>query len=109
MTVNISIVTGQSVGGGRGTDTLTNIENIAGSSFSDVLTGDSGSNVLTGAGGADNLTGGLGADTFRFTTFTDSQPGVGLFDTVADFKTTYCRHSDTKSRYSQEPRCSAQQ
>ena len=36
-----------------GIDTLTNIENVIGSDFSDTITGSSGANVLTGGGGDD--------------------------------------------------------
>jgi Ca2+-binding RTX toxin-like protein len=91
-----------------GYDTLKNIENLAGSSFADVLTGNSAANVLTGNGGDDTLiggagddvltglggkdvlTGGTGKDDFTFTTLNDSarpltDPTVGV-DRVTDFK-----------------------
>jgi Ca2+-binding RTX toxin-like protein len=86
VTVNLNTLAAQNVGGGLGSDTLSSIENLTGSNFNDVLIGDGNANVLTGGGGADSLTGGLGADTFLFKAITDSQPGVGLFDTIADFQ-----------------------
>jgi Ca2+-binding RTX toxin-like protein len=47
-------------------DTLTDIENVRGSAFGDVLTGNAGSNHLHdgGFGAADTLTGGGGSDTY---------------------------------------------
>lgn len=49
--------------GGAGSDTLTAIENISGSSFADTLTGDSGVNTLVGGAGNDVINGGGDADT----------------------------------------------
>lgn len=43
-------------------DTLTDIENIIGSNFNDILTGDGNTNVLFGSGGRDLLVGQDGAD-----------------------------------------------
>jgi Ca2+-binding RTX toxin-like protein len=62
VTVNLSLTTAQDTVG-SGSDTLTNIENIIGSSHGDTLTGTSGANVLTGGAGGDMLIGGLGNDT----------------------------------------------
>jgi len=66
VTVNLGITTAQAAGGGQGSDTLTSIENLTGSSYGDVLTGNSGNNVmnLTG-GGNDTANGGGGNDTFN--------------------------------------------
>jgi Ca2+-binding RTX toxin-like protein len=50
----------------QGTDILSNIENVEGSSFNDTLTGNANANVLDGGGGADILSGAGGADVFRF-------------------------------------------
>jgi Hemolysin-type calcium-binding repeat (2 copies). len=59
------------------TDTLTNIQNIVGSSHNDWLFGDAngnaidggaGNDTIMGGGGADTLTGGTGADVFHFKT-----------------------------------------
>ena len=40
---------------GAGSDTLTNIANLTGSQFNDILTGDSGNNILFGNGGSDTF------------------------------------------------------
>ena len=48
---------------GGGIDTLTNIENLTGSTLGDSLTGDAGANLLVGGGGSDTLNGGAGNDT----------------------------------------------
>ena len=57
---------------GSGTDTLLNIENLAGSRFNDTLTGNQGNNTLNGGAGADTMTGGDGSDTY----FVDSAGDV---------------------------------
>ncbi len=67
--------------GGSGNNTFTNIENITGSNFDDVIIGDAGDNRLRGGGGDDLLTGGGGADTFVFSGF-----GVDGVDTITDFQ-----------------------
>jgi hypothetical protein len=63
VTVNLGTVGVQAIGGGRGSDTLSSIENVTGSFFNDVLTGNTGANTLTGLGGNDTLDGKAGADT----------------------------------------------
>ena len=45
-----------------GTDTLTNIENVEGSSFNDTLTGNDGNNIINGRAGDDTIDGGDGND-----------------------------------------------
>ena len=85
---------------GDGSDILSNIENITGSSHNDILTGDThdnylsggdgndtmsggdGNDILDGGNGVDSLTGGNGADTFLFmaATITNS-------DNIQDFNT----------------------
>ncbi len=59
--VSLAITTAQYTIG-SGTDTLTNIENLTGSSFNDVLTGDSAANILNGEYEDDSLNGGVGND-----------------------------------------------
>ena len=47
---------------GAGTDTLSNFENLTGSSFGDVLTGSAGNNTIAGGDGDDIVEGGAGND-----------------------------------------------
>jgi len=60
--VNVNLATGAASGGNATGDKFVSIENVAGSSYNDVLTGNSGSNVLDGRAGADKLDGGAGTD-----------------------------------------------
>src|SRR4029077_18150972 len=62
VTVSLAIASAQ-VTGGAGTDTLSHIENLTGSTFADTLTGDDGNNVILGLAGNDTLQGGAGTDT----------------------------------------------
>src|SRR4029079_4718202 len=49
--------------GGAGDDTLSDIENVIGSSYADVITGGGGINVLWGGDGNDTIDGGGDSDT----------------------------------------------
>jgi len=93
-------------GGHAQGDTISNIENLVGSNFNDVLTGNNlanliaghngndrikgggGNDLIEGGAGNDVLTGGAGADTFRFgagfgqDTITDFDVGTGLGDVI---------------------------
>jgi Ca2+-binding RTX toxin-like protein len=60
--VLVSLETGQGFGGDADGDTLTNIENLSGSNYSDILTGNGESNIITGRDGNDTLMGRAGAD-----------------------------------------------
>ena len=60
--VDASLPTGAATG--QGSDTLSDIDNLTGSSQDDTLMGDAGPNALSGLDGADTITGGLGADGF---------------------------------------------
>jgi microcystin-dependent protein len=60
--VRVNLATGAGLESDAQGDTLSNIENLAGSAFNDVLTGNGGVNTLTGGAGNDALAGGLGAD-----------------------------------------------
>ena len=62
-------------------DTLTNIQNIQGSTLNDTLIGNAQSNVIEGGLGTDSLSGGGGSDTFVYNTL--SAGG----DTITDFGT----------------------
>ncbi len=54
---------GTATGSGQGAgDTITNVENITGSNFNDILTGDANANTIVGGAGNDTLNGGGGAD-----------------------------------------------
>jgi Ca2+-binding RTX toxin-like protein len=61
ITVSLAVTSAQNTGG-AGTDIVTGIRNVDGTTFDDALTGDGQANVLSGSDGADRLTGGLGDD-----------------------------------------------
>ncbi|WP_297324799.1 calcium-binding protein [Nitrosomonas sp.] len=85
--VIVDLVAGTAIGG-AGDDTLTNVENIIGSAFSDALIGDDfnanelyggkGDDTLAGGDGDDILTGGLGND------FLDGGKGGGDIASYSD-------------------------
>lgn len=60
VTVNLGLTGPQATG--AGSDTLSEIENLTGSAFNDVLTGNAGANLILGGAGGDRLDGGAGAD-----------------------------------------------
>ena len=60
--VTVNLKEGTSEGGHANGDTITDIENITGSIFKDVLVGDDGVNRLDGNKGDDELKGGIGND-----------------------------------------------
>ena len=60
--VTVDLTTGTGSGGDADGDVLSQIENILGSNFADLLTGDGNANVLTGNAGEDSLYGGAGSD-----------------------------------------------
>ncbi len=72
LTNAVSGHTGGSASGADGNDTLTDIENIAGSGSGDDLTGNDGANILLGGGGNDVMTGGLGDDRYYVESALDS-------------------------------------
>jgi serralysin len=85
----VSVNLNKHVASGLGTDYLSGIEAVLGSSFADQLDGDkrgntldggAGDDVLRGRGGADVLTGGEGSDTFVWHT-----KDLGATDRVTDF------------------------
>ena len=61
MTVSLAIAGARTRG--SGIDTLSEFENLLGSSFNDTLTGDAGANALQGGACNDMLNGGAGDDT----------------------------------------------
>lgn len=100
ITVNLSTATGQNTGG-AGTDTISSMENVIGSSYNDNLTGTSSANTMIGGsgndtisagGGADFLYGGAGTDTLTGSTGGDAfifeaATALGASDTITDFST----------------------
>ncbi|WP_299288283.1 tandem-95 repeat protein [uncultured Tateyamaria sp.] len=60
--VTVSLANNTASGGDAAGDTLTSIEDLAGSDFDDALTGDDAGNILSGGRGADTLDGGAGDD-----------------------------------------------
>jgi Ca2+-binding RTX toxin-like protein len=68
--VTVNLATGTATG--DGTDTLSGIENVTGTSNADTITGDSSDNVLSGADGNDTLKGGVGDDTLTGGNGTDT-------------------------------------
>jgi len=83
--LNVNLNTGVSSGGGRGSDTLFNIENALGSGFNDKLTGNAGVNMLVGGGGNDQLSGGGGNDILWGGAGDDTITGGGGAGDVAYF------------------------
>ncbi|MBO3705798.1 MAG: DUF4347 domain-containing protein [Candidatus Accumulibacter sp.] len=62
--VSVSLaIAGAQATGGSGSDTLIGIENLVGSTYTDLLRGDANANLLAGAQGNDFLDGGAGSDT----------------------------------------------
>jgi Ca2+-binding RTX toxin-like protein len=77
--VNLANANPQNTGGG-GMDKLSNIENLKGSKFNDVLFGNNGNNTLDGAVGIDIQSGGNGNDIYYADNPLDQvfeQPGLG--------------------------------
>ena len=60
--VVINMATNSYASGHATGDTLTNVENLTGTAFGDVITGDAGANAISGLGGADLLSGFKGDD-----------------------------------------------
>jgi Ca2+-binding RTX toxin-like protein len=80
----VDLSAGTSTGGGLGTDTLSNIQNLIGSAYSDTLIGDGGNNILRGGAGDDMLDGGPGgSDTADYSDATGSGLVVDLMNSVS--------------------------
>jgi Ca2+-binding RTX toxin-like protein len=82
--VNVNLLTGTGSGGTAQDDTLTEVENLIGSFFGDVLTGNDESNLLLGGFGADTLAGNDGDDTYAVDNAADTvtESGGRGIDTV---------------------------
>lgn len=63
--VTVDLKAGTAIDGFGKTDTLTSIEGVRGTGYSDKLTGSSGDNWLRGDSGNDTISGGLGNDQLR--------------------------------------------
>lgn len=70
--VTINLETGAASGGDAEGDTITNIENLVGSSHSDSLTGNWADNIIEGGDGADVIYGGAGHDAIDGGTWWDT-------------------------------------
>jgi Ca2+-binding RTX toxin-like protein len=81
--VDISLSSSQNTGG-SGYDTLSNFENLIGSSYSDTLSGDGADNVIEGGNGNDIINGGAGNDTISFES-ASSRTNFNLSLTIAQF------------------------
>jgi Ca2+-binding RTX toxin-like protein len=83
--VTINLALGTASGGDAAGDTLSNIENLIGSSGNDTLIGDTNANSLAGGAGNDTLRGGDGADTLNggsgtdTADYSDSLTGVTIY------------------------------
>ena len=80
--VTVHLADGLARGGHAEGDVITDIENITGSNYDDVLTGDDGANVLEGVAGADQLDGGAGVDWLSYAG-SDAAVSVRLYDGLA--------------------------
>ena len=82
--VNVFINTfyGTTEGGDAQGDTLTDIENITGSDYNDILSGDGVANILTGGAGDDTFYGRYGNDTLTGGTGNDTLNGGAGNDTL---------------------------
>jgi len=110
VTVNLS--TGTATGDGN--DTLTNFENVIGSSHNDSLTGDSHDNVFVGGAGNDTIDGGSGTNTLDYSqstggitldvyshTVSDGYGGTDTFSNIQIVDSSH--HNDSFTGYSPIP------
>lgn len=81
--VTVNLTTNANTGGHADGDILTDVENITGSGFDDILTGLATGSILSGGAGADYLYGGAGNDMFIGGTGLDRIYGYGGIDTVS--------------------------
>ena len=86
--VNVSLATGLGTGGDAQGDVLSNIENVAGSSYADTIEGNGGDNLLSGGGGIDTLsyTHAASAVTVNLSTTVAQATGGAGIDTVTAFE-----------------------
>lgn len=75
-------------------DVATNMENVVGTGFNDVLTGNSANNLLVGGAGNDRLNGGIGADTANGGAGNDTYTVDNAGDVIIDADTALAGGSD---------------
>ena len=83
--VHVDLTAGTATGTTIGSDTLTNIQNVKGTNFNDVIAGDGADNQITGALGNDILTGAGGNDTINGGGGNDTIDGGPGNDTLNGF------------------------
>jgi Ca2+-binding RTX toxin-like protein len=76
----VTVDLGAGTASGQGTDTVTGVENVFGSVYSDTLIGDAGPNFMIGDDGDDTISGGDGDDYLSGLAGTDSLDGGGGTD-----------------------------
>jgi Ca2+-binding RTX toxin-like protein len=91
--VTVDLSTGTATDGWGGSDTLSNIQNIVGSFYDDILTGDSHDNVFVGNGGNNIIDGGGGINTIDYS----NDPAGVTVDMSAGTATNGYSGSDTLS------------
>ncbi len=85
--VTVDLEAGTGTGGDAEGDTLSEIENVAGSGHADLLEGNSAANRLFGGDGDDTLRGGVGSDTLEGGAGADEIDGGGGLD-IASYKSS---------------------
>jgi len=71
---------------GTGSNTVTSIEKVIGTSYADTMTGSDGDDILNGGEGYDILTGGAGNDTFVFDLDALADAVDNIQDLIADYE-----------------------
>lgn len=86
--VTVNLQDGAGTGGHAEGDTITDVENISGSAYDDVLTGDGNANELVGGAGDDELLGNAGNDLL------EGGAGIDRMDGGSGMDTAVYRNSD---------------
>jgi Ca2+-binding RTX toxin-like protein len=80
--VTVNLATNVVSGGDAQGDTISNFENVTGSSYHDILTGSDGANILDGGAGHDTIFGGAGNDVITAGEGLDVVDGGAGIDTI---------------------------
>jgi len=83
VTIDLSNTGAQNTGS-SGIDTVTNVENVIGSAYDDIITGDAGNNNIKSGSGADTIDGGGGDDWIQYGAGGDTVHGGDGNDTIDD-------------------------